>query len=175
MLDILLFREERGNDPERIRESQRRRYASVELVDEVIKLDKEWRQRQYEVDNIRKEVNKVQDCIKKKKMAKEDPGELLQEKSRLEEAKLAKEKETADCKAAMEASADPATYDFSGGRPECSLDRTRSVYARFPQTTQDSCRSGAALRCVLPLPHLPLTSRSCHRRSASQYQASART
>lgn len=104
MLDILLFREERGNDPERIRESQRRRFASVELVDEVIKLDKEWRQRQYEVDNIRKEVNKVQDGIKKKKMAKEDPAELLVEKSRLEEAKIQKEKETAECKTAMEAS-----------------------------------------------------------------------
>jgi seryl-tRNA synthetase len=104
MLDILLFREERGNDPERIRESQRRRFASVELVDEVIKLDKEWRQRQYEADNIRKEVNKVQDAIKKKKMAKEDTAELLKEKSRLEEEKAAKEKETADCKTAMEAS-----------------------------------------------------------------------
>ncbi|XP_024373250.1 serine--tRNA ligase isoform X2 [Physcomitrium patens] len=104
MLDILLFREERGNDPERIRESQRRRFASVELVDEVIKLDKEWRQRQYEVDNIRKEVNKVQDGIKKKKMAKEDTAELLVEKSKLEEAKIAKEKETAECKVAMEAS-----------------------------------------------------------------------
>ncbi|KAG0620060.1 hypothetical protein M758_4G186000 [Ceratodon purpureus] len=104
MLDILLFREERGNDPERIRESQRRRHKSVELVDEVIRLDKEWRQRQYETDNIRKEVNKVQDGIKKKKMAKEDPAELLAEKGRLEEAKAAKEKEAADCKAAMEAS-----------------------------------------------------------------------
>lgn len=104
MLDILLFREDRGNDPERIRESQRRRFASVELVDEVIKLDKEWRQRQFEVDNIRKEVNKVQDAIKKKKMAKEDTTELLKEKSRLEDEKAAKEKETADCKTAVEAS-----------------------------------------------------------------------
>lgn len=104
MLDIVLFREERGNDPERIRESQRRRHKSVELVDEVIRLDKEWRQRQYETDNIRKEVNKVQDGIKKRKMAKEDPAELLAEKGRLEEAKAAKEKETAECKAAMEAS-----------------------------------------------------------------------
>lgn len=103
MLDILLFREERGNDPERIRESQRRRFASVELVDEVIKLDKEWRQRQFEVENMRKEVNKVQDGIKKKKIAKEDPADLLAEKTRLEEAKVAKEKEAVECKAAMEA------------------------------------------------------------------------
>lgn len=45
MLDINLFREEKGNDPEKIRESQRRRFASVEIVDEIIALDKEWRQR----------------------------------------------------------------------------------------------------------------------------------
>lgn len=45
MLDINLFRVEKGNDPEKIRESQRRRFASVEIVDEIVALDKEWRQR----------------------------------------------------------------------------------------------------------------------------------
>ena len=45
MLDINLFREEKGNNPEIIRESQRRRFANVEIVDEIIHLDKEWRQR----------------------------------------------------------------------------------------------------------------------------------
>lgn len=43
-LDILLLRKdnEDGN-PEAVRESQRRRFAPVELVDEIIKLDEEWR------------------------------------------------------------------------------------------------------------------------------------
>lgn len=59
MLDINLFRVEKGNDPERIRESQRRRFASVEVVDEVIALDKAWRQRQFELDNLRKDFNKL--------------------------------------------------------------------------------------------------------------------
>ena len=45
MLDINLFREEKGHNPELIRESQRRRFASVDQVDEVINLDKEWRKR----------------------------------------------------------------------------------------------------------------------------------
>lgn len=45
MLDINLFREEKGFDPEKVRESQRRRFASVELVDEIIHLDKELRLR----------------------------------------------------------------------------------------------------------------------------------
>lgn len=47
MLDINLFRKEKGNDPEIIRESQRRRFASIEVVDEIIKLDEEWRKRKY--------------------------------------------------------------------------------------------------------------------------------
>lgn len=45
MLDINRFREEKGNNPEIIRESQRQRFADVEIVDEIIHLDKEWRQR----------------------------------------------------------------------------------------------------------------------------------
>lgn len=37
-LDVIDFIKEKGGDPERIRESQRRRNASVEAVDEVIAL-----------------------------------------------------------------------------------------------------------------------------------------
>jgi seryl-tRNA synthetase len=36
MLEIQDFIKERGGDPEKIKESQRRRYAPVEVVDEVI-------------------------------------------------------------------------------------------------------------------------------------------
>jgi seryl-tRNA synthetase len=36
MLDVNDFITERGGNPERIRESQRKRYANVEIVDEVI-------------------------------------------------------------------------------------------------------------------------------------------
>lgn len=38
MLDVVDFIKERGGDPEKIRESQRRRFAPVEAVDEVIAL-----------------------------------------------------------------------------------------------------------------------------------------
>jgi seryl-tRNA synthetase len=44
-MDINLFRKEKGGNPDLIRESQRRRYKPVELVDEVISLDEEWRKR----------------------------------------------------------------------------------------------------------------------------------
>lgn len=47
-LDIALFREDKGGNPDLVRESQRRRYESVELVDEVIQKDKEWRDGMYD-------------------------------------------------------------------------------------------------------------------------------
>jgi len=44
MLDINLFRTQSGGDPGLVRESQRRRYASVDVVDEIIEVDKHWRE-----------------------------------------------------------------------------------------------------------------------------------
>jgi seryl-tRNA synthetase len=38
MLDVNDFIKERGGDPDKIRDSQRRRYAPVEVVDEIIAL-----------------------------------------------------------------------------------------------------------------------------------------
>ncbi|XP_058760567.1 serine--tRNA ligase-like [Vicia villosa] len=79
MLDINLFREEKGGNPELVRESQRRRFASVEVVDEVITLDKQWRERQYELENLRKEFNKYNKEISKLKRAGEDATQLIAE------------------------------------------------------------------------------------------------
>ena len=42
-LDISIVRTYRGGDPEKVRESQRRRFADVALVDKVIAEDEEWR------------------------------------------------------------------------------------------------------------------------------------
>ncbi|BAD87663.1 putative seryl-tRNA synthetase [Oryza sativa Japonica Group] len=78
MLDINLFRTEKGGDPELIRRSQRNRSASVELVDEVIALDDQWRQRQFELDKIRQELNKTSKEIGKLKAKKEDASALIQ-------------------------------------------------------------------------------------------------
>lgn len=44
MLDVNDFITERGGDPEKVRESQRRRNAPVEVVDQVIALFEEHRQ-----------------------------------------------------------------------------------------------------------------------------------
>ena len=43
-MDINLFRVDKG-DINLVKESQRRRFQSVELVDEITKLDEEWRKR----------------------------------------------------------------------------------------------------------------------------------
>ncbi|KAL0922068.1 hypothetical protein M5K25_006030 [Dendrobium thyrsiflorum] len=103
MLDINLFREDKGNDPERVRESQRRRGASVEIVDEVIRLDKEWRQRQFELDCLRKDFNRINKEIAQLKIAKKDASEKI--KSTEENKRLATEKteEVLQAKATLEA------------------------------------------------------------------------
>jgi seryl-tRNA synthetase len=46
MLDLNLFRQEKGGNPDIIRESQRRRggEAATKIVDEIIELDQAWRQ-----------------------------------------------------------------------------------------------------------------------------------
>jgi seryl-tRNA synthetase len=46
MLDIVDFIAERGGNPEQIRESQRRRYANVDVVDEVISMYEDHRKSQ---------------------------------------------------------------------------------------------------------------------------------
>ena len=81
MLDINLFREEKGGNPELVRESQRRRHKDVSVVDKVIELDEVWRKRRYDRDQINKEFNKLNKEIAQKRKAKEDATEL-QEKSK---------------------------------------------------------------------------------------------
>lgn len=46
-LDINWFREDKGFDPEKIRESLRRRYRDPKIVDAIIEQDKAWRQRTF--------------------------------------------------------------------------------------------------------------------------------
>ena len=70
-LDINFFRVSSGGNPEVIKESQRRRFASVELVDEIIENDEKWRQMTGQIDNLRKDRNTVQKAVATKMKAKE--------------------------------------------------------------------------------------------------------
>ncbi|PHT41014.1 Serine--tRNA ligase, cytoplasmic [Capsicum baccatum] len=102
MLDINLFREEKGHNPEIIRESQRRRFADVSLVDQVIQLDREWRQRQFEVDNLRKDVNTIKGEIKKLKLSNGDASEKVLEKKEKEKLNADKEVKVVEVKAVLD-------------------------------------------------------------------------
>ncbi|CUS21595.1 LAQU0S03e06194g1_1 [Lachancea quebecensis] len=83
MLDITQFIEEKGGNPELIRQSQKARHASVEIVDEIIADYKEWVKTRFQLDEINKQQNKVQKEIGLKFKNKEDPKELLAEKDRI--------------------------------------------------------------------------------------------
>ncbi len=87
MLDIILFRTDQGGNPDLVRESQRRRYADVTLVDKVIEHDSEWRRTRGALDDAKKGKNAVQKKIgefMKKKEA--PPDELKAEKKAAEDA-----------------------------------------------------------------------------------------
>ncbi|CAM6109765.1 unnamed protein product [Calypogeia fissa] len=102
MLDILLFREGKPGDPEKIRESQRRRYAKVELVDEVIELDKAWRQRTFELEQLKKERNRLSKEAGKKIVTKEDPTEIKEQVKALEKSLSGKSTEVQEAKDAVD-------------------------------------------------------------------------
>ena len=83
MLDINLFREERGADPELVRQSQRIRCAPVEIVDKVILLDKEWIKLRFQVDEGNKQSNALQKEISALYKAKKDASQLVAQKEAL--------------------------------------------------------------------------------------------
>ncbi|CCG81968.1 Seryl-tRNA synthetase,cytoplasmic [Taphrina deformans PYCC 5710] len=102
MLDIISFIEEKGGgmvlslhlaidtneaEPELIRESQRRRGAPVETVDEVIEMYKDWVATRFKLDSTNREINAIQKDIGKKMKAKEDASEFLAKKAALEKTK----------------------------------------------------------------------------------------
>lgn len=49
VLDIDLFRADKGGDPEKMRENQKLRYKDVKLVDLIVEKDNQWRQCKYNV------------------------------------------------------------------------------------------------------------------------------
>ena len=45
VLDIELFRADKGGDPQKVRENQAKRFKDVKLVDKVVEADTRWRKR----------------------------------------------------------------------------------------------------------------------------------
>ena len=83
-IDINLIRSE----PEKVLESENKRFSDPELLKDVLEADKEWRDHIKRLDLKRKEFNKTQKEItefcKKNKKRPDDDTELMKEKKRLE-------------------------------------------------------------------------------------------
>lgn len=75
VLDIDLFRSEKGHDPQVVRDSQKKRYKKVELVDQVIDCDSQWRTTRFQADQWNKMKNLCGKAVGAKKQAKENDGD----------------------------------------------------------------------------------------------------
>ncbi|KAF9467135.1 hypothetical protein BDZ94DRAFT_1156616 [Collybia nuda] len=92
-LDITSFIDSKGGNAEEIRESQRKRGHSVELVDEIIQMYSDWVKMDFDTNALRKKVNQVQKDIAAKKKAKESADELVAAKKEIDAQVEAKKKE----------------------------------------------------------------------------------
>uniref|UniRef100_H3C7J6 Seryl-tRNA synthetase 1 n=1 Tax=Tetraodon nigroviridis TaxID=99883 RepID=H3C7J6_TETNG len=75
VLDLDLFRTDKGGDPEIVRESQRKRFKDVTLVDKLVAADTEWRKCRFTADNLNKAKNLCSRSIGEKMKRKEAVGE----------------------------------------------------------------------------------------------------
>ncbi|KAH8097083.1 serine-tRNA ligase [Cristinia sonorae] len=95
-LDVLHFIDNKGGNAEEIRESQRKRGLSVELVDEIIQMYADWVKMDYDASQLNKEVNAIQKEIGAKKKAKENADELVAKKKELDAKVIVKKQESKD-------------------------------------------------------------------------------
>lgn len=75
VLDLDLFRKDKGFEPDKIRDNQKRRFKDVQLVDTVIEKDKHWRQLRHRADNFNKLKNLCSKEIGEKMKKKEPLGD----------------------------------------------------------------------------------------------------
>ncbi|RVX69505.1 hypothetical protein B0A52_06569 [Exophiala mesophila] len=96
MIDPNDLIESRGGDPKKVIDSQKRRYASAEIVDEAITLWNDAYQTRYKAQQYGAKINAVQKEIGKLKKEKQDASELLQQKLNLEKEKKQAEEEATE-------------------------------------------------------------------------------
>uniref|UniRef100_A0A2R5LLG9 serine--tRNA ligase n=1 Tax=Ornithodoros turicata TaxID=34597 RepID=A0A2R5LLG9_9ACAR len=75
VLDLELFRADKGGDPDKIRENQKKRFKDVGLVDKVVESDTVWRKLRHQLDNWNKLKNLCSKEIGQKMKNKEHAGE----------------------------------------------------------------------------------------------------
>lgn len=74
VLDLDLFREEKGGDPEKLRENQRKRFKDPGLVDKVVQADVDWRKSRFIADRLNRAKNLVSKEIGERMKKKEGGG-----------------------------------------------------------------------------------------------------
>lgn len=73
-LDINIFRTEKGGDPEKVRESVKKRFQDPKIVDLILEKDAEWRKKRFQADQLRKLYNATNKEVgDRKKKDKTDP------------------------------------------------------------------------------------------------------
>lgn len=75
VLDLDLFRSDKGGDPDKIRENQKLRFKDLNLVETVIAKDTEWRKNVNIRDNLNKLKNRCSKEVGEKMKKKQAPGE----------------------------------------------------------------------------------------------------
>ncbi|KAI0325504.1 serine-tRNA ligase [Cubamyces sp. BRFM 1775] len=99
-LDVLHFIDNKGGNAAEIKESQRKRGLSVELVDEVIQMYNDWVKLDFDASNLAKEVNAVQKEIAAKKKV-QNADELVAKKKGIDAQVVAKRAEAKELEAKM--------------------------------------------------------------------------
>ncbi|CAO1619616.1 unnamed protein product [Jaminaea pallidilutea] len=84
MIDLVLLQEDKGGDPQLVKDSQAKRGADPKIVEEVLELYKEWVQADFQVNQTNKEVNAVQKAITAKRKNKETADEEMEQKKSLD-------------------------------------------------------------------------------------------
>lgn len=75
VLDLDLFRKDKGGDPDKIRENQKLRFKDLNLVEIVIATDAEWRKNVSNRDNLNKLKNRCSKEVGEKMKKKESAGD----------------------------------------------------------------------------------------------------
>jgi len=75
VLDLELFRADKGGDPAKIKENQAKRYKDVTLVDKVVDHDTAWRKSRFRADLLNKLKNACSKAIGEKMKKKEPVGD----------------------------------------------------------------------------------------------------
>lgn len=75
VLDLELFRADKGGDPEKIRKNQEKRFKDASVVDKVVDADNKWRKLRFNLDQYNKLKNVCSKTIGEKMKKKEAAGD----------------------------------------------------------------------------------------------------